>query len=77
MPMQQESPKGAQAPSEAMLQTNSSLKLSRWLHAYGELLRCDSLLTSFWIPSEVPCQSHLMACDVAIWPCWLRLAPSL
>ena len=51
MPMQQESPKGAQAPSEAMLQTNSSLKLSRWLHAYGELLRCGSTLSLFRIPS--------------------------
>ena len=39
---QQNSPKGAQSP-EATLQTNSSLKLSRWLHAYGELLRCDDL----------------------------------
>lgn len=74
--MQQESPKGAQAPSEAMLQTNSSLKLSRWLHAYGELLRCDSTLSLFRIPSEVPYQSHLVACVVAIWPCWLHLAPS-
>ena len=39
---QQNSPKGAQSP-EATLQTNSSLKLSRWLHAYGELLRYDNV----------------------------------
>ena len=41
--MQQASPGGAQAPPEATLQTNSSLKLSRWLHTYGELLRCGTL----------------------------------
>ena len=57
--MQHELPKGAQAPREAMLQTNSSLKLSRWLHAYGELLRCGSMLTSFRIPSEYPARAIL------------------
>ena len=39
MRLQQNSPKGAHAPNEATLQTNSSLKLGRWMHAYGELLR--------------------------------------
>ena len=41
--VQQASPGGAQAPPEATLQTNSSLKLSRWLHTYGELLRYGTL----------------------------------
>ena len=41
--VQQASPSGAQAPPEATLQTNSSLKLSRWLHTYGELLRYGRL----------------------------------
>ena len=39
--VQQDSPTGARPPSEANLQTISSLKLGCWLQNYGELLRCD------------------------------------
>ena len=37
--LQQDSAKGTHVPNGATLQTNSSLKLGRWMHAYGELLR--------------------------------------